>query len=97
MMSKTWRPQLRALTINFEEALSHVENSLDDMRKYIGCRVVKQFFDEDVGHDRDYAGHVQSVDFNVADGCFLFHVSYDSDSDDEDMEHWELKKYIRDV
>ena len=26
------------------------------------------------------------------DGCFLFHVVYDSDSDEEDMELWEVKK-----
>lgn len=27
------------------------------------------------------------------EGCYLFQIDYDSDSDGEDMEHWELKKY----
>ena len=66
-------------------------------KKYLGTRVVKPFLDEALGAVRDYVGEVQSVDFHPAEGCFMFQVEYASDSDEEDMEHWELKKYVVDV
>jgi len=43
---------------------------------------------------RNYEGTVKGVEFSSTEGCFLFEVEYDSDSDDEDLEHWELKKYL---
>ena len=44
---------------------------------------------------REYKGHVTSVEFVRDEGHHLFHVQYESDSDDEDMELWELKTYVR--
>ena len=86
-----------ALTIDFKQALTIVENSLEDLRrKYVDRRVSKPFFDNDLERVRDYEGKVVSVDFAHAEGCFLFQVQYDSDSDGEDLEHWELKRYVMD-
>ena len=42
---------------------------------------------------RDFKGTVTSIEFSRAEGCHLFHVEYDSDSDDEDMELWEVKQF----
>ena len=84
-----------ALTIDFKKALTQVENSLGDLRKkYVDRRVKKPFHDEDLDRVRDYHGSVVSVEFAATEGCYVFHVEYDSDSDDEDMEHWELREYI---
>ena len=86
-----------ALTIDFDRAIAFVENSLDDLRqKYINRRVRKPFYDDQLGKVRDYDGVVSSVDFSSSEGCYLFQVEYDSDSDVDDMEHWELKTYILD-
>ena len=83
------------LSIDFTEALRRVEHDLDHFRnKYLGSRVRKPFYDEAVGDVRDYGGEVVSVEWSSREGCYLFGVDYDSDSDDEDMEHWELKKYL---
>ena len=84
-----------ALTIDFKKALTQVENSLTDLRKkYVDRRLKKPFHDEEQDRVRDYYGSVVSVDFVATEGCYVFHVQYDSDSDDEDMEHWELREYI---
>ena len=85
----------RELTIELQQALDYVQNSLQDLRKkYIDRRIKKPFMDETLGQVRDYGGVVTGVDFCAADGCYLFKINYDSDSDDEDMEHWELKNYL---
>jgi len=85
-----------ALTLDLEAALRYVENNLDDLRrKYLDKRISKPFFDEQLERVRDYAGHVSSVDFSRDSGCVLFQIDYDSDSDAEDMELWELKEYIQ--
>ena len=82
-----------SLTLEFNKSLSYVENNLDDLReKYLGTDIVKQFEDRD-GQVRGFRGEVSAVDWSRDDGCFLFHVVYDSDSDEEDMELWEVKKY----
>ena len=84
-----------SMSMDFREALTYVENNLDDLRKkYLGARVMKPFFDEDQDATRDFGGDVVSVDWSAPEGCYLFRVTYDSDSDDEDMEYWELKKYL---
>ena len=88
--------QSSQLCIDFQQALKRVENNLDDLRtKYCGKRVSKPFFDQEVNSVRDYGGDVVSVDWSAPEGCYLFQVEYDSDSDDEDMELWELKKYLQ--
>lgn len=56
--------------------------------------VKKPLYDDDLGRVRDYNGRVSSVDFSSTEGCFLFQIQNDSDSDGEDMGHWELKTYI---
>ena len=86
-----------ALAIDFQRALTQIENSLDDLRrKYMDRRVRKPFHDVAIDRVRDYYGQVVSVDFSSTLGFYLFHVTYDSDSDDEDMEHWELQEYVID-
>ena len=59
-------------------------------------RAKKPFHDGAVNRVRDYYGQVVSVEFPPTEGCYLFNVTYDSDSDDEDMEHWELQNYVID-
>ena len=56
-------------------------------------RVVKNFEDAVTKTVRAYTGTVNGVNWSKGDGCYLFHVVYDSDSDDEDLELWEVKKY----
>lgn len=85
----------KSLSIDFAAALRRVENNLDDLRrKYLGVTVTKPFFDNTRHTVRDYSGEVTSVAWSPSSGCYLFRIEYDSDSDGEDMEHWELKKYI---
>ena len=64
-------------------------------RKYVNKTIVKNF-DEGDGTVRQYRGYINTVDWSKTDGTHLFHVVYDSDSDEEDMELWEVKKYMRD-
>ena len=81
-----------SLALDFERALNHVENSLRDLQaKYIDTRICRNFNEN--GHDRAYAGTVNDVNWSRDSGCYLFHVSYDSDSDEEDLELWEVQKY----
>ena len=63
------------------------------MDKYLHTRIIKPFYDDRAHEIRDYAGTVVSVDWSQTEGCYLFQIDYDSDSDDEEKEHWELKKY----
>ena len=84
-----------SMSVDFQEALTYVENNLDDLRrKYLGSRVMKPFFDDGQNAIRDFGGDVVSVDWSPPEGCYFFKVTYDSDSDEEEMEFWELKKYI---
>ena len=85
-----------SMMIDLERAINYLESSLDNLRrKYVDKRIVKNF-DEGDGTVRQYSGCISSVDWSRTDGTHLFHVVYDSDSDEEDMELWEVKKYIRD-
>ena len=78
--------------MDFQRALDFVEYSLQDLQeKYMDTRVVKNF--DDGGNVRAYAGTINGVNWSKGDGCYLFHVVYDSDSDEEDLELWEVKKY----
>ena len=63
-------------------------------KKYVDTRIsrVSRVFDEN-GHERVYAGTINDVNWSRDNGCYLFHVSYDSDSDEEDLELWEVQKY----
>ena len=81
-----------SLALDFQRALSHVHNSLRDLQeKYIDTRVCRNFNGD--GHERAYAGTINDVNWCRESGCYLFHVSYDSDSDEEDLELWEVQKY----
>ena len=83
-----------AMMIDFEKAVNFLEGSLDDLRrKYVNKTVVKDF-EDDTGTVRQFRGSINAVDWSKTDGAHLFHVVYDSDSDEEDMELWEVKKYI---
>jgi hypothetical protein len=80
------------LALDFMRAINHVENSLQDLQeKYLDTRIVRNF-DED-GIERAYSGTINCVNWSGDDDCYLFHVAYDSDSDEEDLELWEVKKY----
>ena len=60
------------LTIELQNALDHVENSLQDLReKYIDRRIKKPFMDETLGEVRDYGGVVTGVDFCPGRGRML--------------------------
>ena len=84
-----------SLVLDFQRALDHVENSLDDLRrKYLNTPILKNFQDDSIDSVRGYKGSIVSLDWSREDGCYLFHVEYDSDSDTEDMELWKVKKYI---
>ena len=90
--AETLEPASR-LNIDFQQALKRVENNLDDLReKYMNVEIQKHFQDDE-DNIRLFKGHVDDVYFNRSEGCFLFHINYDSDSDSEEMELWELKKY----
>ena len=81
-----------SLVLDFQRALKHVQNSLQDLqKKYVDTRI-SRVFDEN-GHERAYAGTINDVNWSRDNGCYLFHVSYDSDSDEEDLELWEVQKY----
>ena len=80
--------------IDLDSALTHLENDLNSLRdRYGGTRVLKPFLDDNTGTVRPYGGTVTEIHWSTQEGCYLFHIEYDSDSDDEDMEHWELKRY----
>ena len=83
-----------SLVLDYERALTHVENTLDDIRnKYLDTRIARNFTTDTVGEERVYAGTINHINWSRGDGCYLFHVSYDSDSDEEDLELWEVQKY----
>ena len=85
-----------ALVLDFQRAIDYLEGSLDQLReKYMDKRIVKQFENDD-GELQEYTGRVSAVDWDMTQCCYLFHVQYDADSDEEDMEVWQVKKYIRD-
>ena len=80
--------------IDLDSALTHLENDLNTLRdRYGGTRVLKPFLDDNTGTVRPYGGTVSEIHWSTQEGCYLFHIEYDSDSDDEDMELWELKRY----
>ena len=82
-------------TLDLHQALRYVENGLDDLRnKYLGAKITKPFFDEAQQKVRGYAGEVTSIDFSTLHGCYLFRAEYESDSDTEEMELWELHQFI---
>ena len=46
--------------------------------------VIKTFRRDGDGTLREYRGHISSIDWSRVDGNYVFHVVYDSDSDEED-------------
>ena len=54
---------------------------------------IQKNFVDDEDNVRLFKGHVDDVYFHRKNDSFLFHISYDSDSDAEEMELWEIKKY----
>ena len=58
-------------------------------------RISKPFIDNNLPQPavRNFKGTVTSVDYSRSEGCHLFHIEYDSDSDDEDLELWEVKQF----
>ena len=82
-------------TIDFRAAMTFIENGIKELRKkYLGSKVTKIFFDEDQQKLRNYSGEVTDVHFSREDGCYLFRTEYDNDNDVEEMELWELQKFI---
>ena len=85
-----------ALALDFKCVLyyiSYIENNLSESKKkYIDKRICKLFHDVE-GNNRQYSGVITSVSWNRGDGQYLFHVEYDSDSGEEDLYHWKVKKY----
>ena len=85
-----------ALTIDFKKVLTQIENNLCDLRKNMWTGVWRNRFTMKI-----LIEFVIITDplcpwthFATTEGYYVFHVQYDSDSDDEDMEHWELREYI---
>ena len=77
-------------------ALSCAEHDLHELReKYVNQVLTKRFQDDDAGGIvRPYKGTITDVYYDQQDGQHMFHVTYDSDSDDEDMEQWEVSTHI---
>ena len=86
------------LGIDVNIALSTIEHDLEQLRKkYVGKSMAKNFKDETRGGVvRPYKGKCTDAFFSKEDGHYLFHVSYNSDSDSEDMEQWEISKCLVD-
>ena len=83
------------LNIDLLSALDRHPDDLSTYRsKYMLARIEKPFRDTNTGMVRPFKGTVSDVHFSRDDGCYLFHIDYDSDSDDEEFELWELKNYI---
>ena len=59
----------------------------------MNVRIIKNFKDDNTGEVRGYSGSVTSLDWSREDGSYMFHVVYDSDSDEEDMELWDVEQY----
>ena len=88
---------IKELDIDKIDALSCVEKNLDVLRdKYVNKRLSKRFRDDKHPQKivRPYRGQVTDVWFSKTDGHYLFHVTYDSDSDDEEQEQWEVSQHI---
>ena len=87
------------LELDLKRPCTSFEDDLDDLRKkFLHKRVGKGFFDEAVGRKHMYKGEVVDVDWSRDHGCYLFRIAYDSDSDEEDMERWEvLQQLVSDV
>ena len=84
------------LGLDLDRACREVERNLLQLRKrYLHVKVVKSFVDGVTGEVKPYSGHVEQVAWDSSEGCYMFHVRYEDDGDEEDMEHWELKKYVQ--
>ena len=64
-----------SLVLDYERALTHVQNTLEDIRnKYLDTRISRNFTID--GEERVYAGTINHINWSRGDGCYLFHVSY---------------------
>ena len=75
------------------------QNTKDDyQRKYVGKSIGKPFVnpDGDGKSKKIYNGTVSHVTRGMVRGVhkWLMHVTYDSDSDEEDLEEYEVKRYM---
>lgn len=59
-------------------------------REYVGKRISKKF----TCRTRPFLGSVRHVHWVQSDAQYCMHVNYDSDSDSEDMEEWEVKSRL---
>ena len=85
---------ISTLDIDLTAALSTIEHDVERLReKYLDAEVSKNFHDEVLRQVRPYKGRCTDVFYSRTEGQYLFHVVYDSDSDDEDYELWEIAKY----
>ena len=84
------------MDIDKTTALSCAEHDLEQLReKYVNKRISKRFQDDkDEGNVRPFKGTVTDVFYDQSEGHHLFHITYDSDSDDEEMEQWEVSTHI---
>ena len=55
----------------------------------MNAKIVKNLRDGETGELKPYTGHVDQISWDppMGWGCYMYHVSYDDDSDEEDMEH----------
>ena len=61
---------------------------------YVGKRVTKKFVYNDVGDKRPFLGTVRYVHWVQSEGHYCMHVDYDSESDSEDMDEWEIRSRL---
>ena len=64
----------------------------DYVRKYVDREISKPFLDP----ERFFRGVITDVIRGEVNGTdkWLMHVQYDSDSDEEDLEEYEIKRYL---
>ena len=85
----------RAGIIDPFEAWKASEKGKDELDKsYKGKRVSKQFVHNEAGDKRPFLGTVRYVHWVQSEAQYCMHVSYDSDSDSEDMEEWEVRSRL---
>ena len=67
----------------------------DLRKKYLNKTVQKVFDDADVPTgERTYRGTVVDIDWSTQDGCYLFRIRYEEDSDEEDLECHEVRQHL---
>ena len=71
------------------------EKGKDELTEsYVGKRISKIFVHNEAGDKRPFLGTVRYVHWVQSEAQYCMYVSYDSDSDSEDMEEWEVKSRL---